>query len=151
MQDAGHQAEGEDSVEDVVLCMDLGSVLFFTSDGVIRSVKARQIPQARRTAIGTTMGPPLTTPPLQPSASSPPLPLPKLLPHQQTCADRMKSHFRQNWLATAVPCCAAQQCGMQCAVRFEQGCDLAVLVCCDRLGMVRGPTQMFCWAVSRAS
>ena len=62
----GAKLKGDDSVEDVVQCMDHDSVLFFTSDGVVRSLKAHQIPQASRTAIGTAItqvGFPVTMPP----------------------------------------------------------------------------------------
>ena len=68
----GAKLKGDDSVEDVVQCMDHDSVLFFTSDGVVRSLKAHQIPQASRTAIGTAITQvsfPVTMPP-------PPLPCP---------------------------------------------------------------------------
>lgn len=51
----GAKLKGDDSVEDVVQCNDHDSVLFFTSDGVVRSLKAHQIPQASRTAIGTAI------------------------------------------------------------------------------------------------
>ena len=51
----GAKLKGDDSVEDVVQCKDHDSVLFFTSDGVVRSLKAHQIPQASRTAIGTAI------------------------------------------------------------------------------------------------
>ncbi|KAL3143174.1 hypothetical protein ABBQ38_002033 [Trebouxia sp. C0009 RCD-2024] len=51
----GAKLKGDDSVEDIVQCMDHDSVLFFTSDGVVRSLKAHQIPQASRTAIGTAI------------------------------------------------------------------------------------------------
>lgn len=58
----GAKLKGDDSVEDIVQCMDHDSVLFFTSDGVVRSLKAHQIPQASRTAIGTAIT--QVTPPL---------------------------------------------------------------------------------------
>lgn len=51
----GAKLKGDDSVEEVVQCRDHDSVLFFTSDGVVRSLKAHQIPQASRTAIGTAI------------------------------------------------------------------------------------------------
>lgn len=51
----GAKLKGNDSVEDIVQCMDHDSVLFFTSDGSVYSLKAHQIPQASRTAIGTAV------------------------------------------------------------------------------------------------
>ncbi len=51
----GAKLKGDDLVEEVVQCMDHDSVLFFTSDGVVHSLKAHQIPQASRTAIGTAI------------------------------------------------------------------------------------------------
>lgn len=81
----GAKLKGDDSVEDVVQCMDHDSVLFFTSDGVVRSLKAHQIPQASRTAIGTAItqvGFSLTT--AWTAATSPALP--QALPYQQICA-----------------------------------------------------------------
>ena len=60
----GAKLKGDDSVEDVVQCKDHDSVLFFTSDGVVRSLKAHQIPQASRTAIGTAITQVAPPPPL---------------------------------------------------------------------------------------
>ena len=51
----GAKLKGDDSVDEIVQCFDHDSVLFFTSDGVVRSLKAHQIPQASRTAIGTAI------------------------------------------------------------------------------------------------
>ena len=85
----GAKLKGDDSVEDVVQCMDHDSVLFFTSDGVVRSLKAHQIPQASRTAIGTAITQvslTLTTrPPPPPPPLLLPLGLPQVLPYQQIC------------------------------------------------------------------
>ena len=62
----GAKLKGNDSVEDVVQCLDHDSVLFFTSDGVVHSLKAHQIPQASRTAIGTSIAQVFTLSLLQP-------------------------------------------------------------------------------------
>lgn len=51
----GAKLKGDDSVDEIVQCLDHDSVLFFTSDGVVRSLKAHQIPQASRTAIGSAI------------------------------------------------------------------------------------------------
>ena len=51
----GAKLKGDDSVDDIVQCMDHDSVLFFTSEGSVYSLKAHQIPQASRTAIGTAV------------------------------------------------------------------------------------------------
>ena len=42
-------------VEDVLHVMDHDHVLFFTADGVARSIRAHQIPPASRTALGTAI------------------------------------------------------------------------------------------------
>lgn len=58
----GAKLKGDDSVDDVVQCNDHDTLLFFTSDGVVRSLKAHQIPQGSRTATGsaiTQVHPPL--------------------------------------------------------------------------------------------
>ena len=81
----GAKLKGDDSVEDVVQCMDHDSVLFFTSDGVVRSLKAHQIPQASRTAIGTAItqvGFSLTRSPRPPS---PPCSLPCAILPEDMC------------------------------------------------------------------
>lgn len=51
----GTKLKGDDSVEDVIQCNDHDHLLFFTSDGIVRSLKAHQIPQASRTATGTAL------------------------------------------------------------------------------------------------
>lgn len=51
----GAKLKIDDSVEDVTQCNDHDTLLFFTSDGVVRSLKAHQIPQASRTATGTAL------------------------------------------------------------------------------------------------
>lgn len=51
----GAKLKDDDSVDEIVQCLDHDSVLFFTSDGVVRSLKAHQIPQASRTAIGSAI------------------------------------------------------------------------------------------------
>ena len=55
---AGHigaKLKGNDVVEDVLHVMDHDHVLFFTADGVARSIRAHQIPPASRTALGTAI------------------------------------------------------------------------------------------------
>ncbi len=71
----GAKLKGDDSVDEIVQCLDHDSVLFFTSDGVVRSLKAHQIPQASRTAIGSaiTQVPFCLLPYRYPSASCPSL------------------------------------------------------------------------------
>ena len=51
----GAKLKDSDSVEEIVQAMDHDSVLFFTSDGSVYSLKAHQIPQGSRTAIGTAI------------------------------------------------------------------------------------------------
>ena len=51
----GAKLKGNDVVEDVLHVMDHDHVLFFTADGVARSIRAHQIPLASRTALGTAI------------------------------------------------------------------------------------------------
>eukprot|EP00891_Asterochloris_glomerata_P009690 jgi/Astpho2/9690/Aster-03682 len=51
----GAKLKGNDVVEDVLHVMDHDHVLFFTADGVARSIRAHQIPPASRTALGTAI------------------------------------------------------------------------------------------------
>ena len=51
----GAKLKGNDVVEDVLHVMDHDHVLFFTADGVARSIRAHQIPPASRTAQGTAI------------------------------------------------------------------------------------------------
>ena len=51
----GAKLKTDDSVEEVLHVMSHDSILFFTEDGVARSLKAYQIPEASRTAIGAAI------------------------------------------------------------------------------------------------
>lgn len=51
----GATLKSDDSMEEVLHVMDHDSILFFTQDGVARSLPAHQIPQASRTAQGSAI------------------------------------------------------------------------------------------------
>ena len=52
---AGATLKRDDSMEDVLRVMSHDSILFFTDDGIARSLKAYQIPEASRVAVGTAI------------------------------------------------------------------------------------------------
>ena len=52
---AGTRLREDDTVEEVVPAMDHDTVLFFTADGVVRSRRAWQLPEASRTASGAPL------------------------------------------------------------------------------------------------
>lgn len=52
---AGARLKTDDSVDDVISLSAHDSLLFFTSDGLVRSIKAHQVPEASRTSIGTVI------------------------------------------------------------------------------------------------
>lgn len=52
---AGATLKSNDSMEDVLHVMSHDSILFFTDDGIARSLKAYQIPEVSRTAVGTAI------------------------------------------------------------------------------------------------
>ena len=52
---AGAKLKTDDSMEEVLHVMSHDSILFFTEDGVARSLKAYQIPEASRTAVGAAI------------------------------------------------------------------------------------------------
>ena len=52
---AGATLKSDDSMEDVLRVMSHDSILFFTDDGIARSLKAYQIPEASRMAVGTAI------------------------------------------------------------------------------------------------
>ena len=50
---AGARLRDNDSIEEVMHVMDHDHILFFTSDGIVRSRRAFQLPQGSRTSGGT--------------------------------------------------------------------------------------------------
>ncbi|KAK9814470.1 hypothetical protein WJX72_006459 [[Myrmecia] bisecta] len=52
---AGARLKVDDTVEEVVEVMDHDNILFFTADGIVRSIKAYEIPESSRTAVGTAI------------------------------------------------------------------------------------------------
>ena len=52
---SGAKLKTDDSMEDVLHVMSHDSILFFTDDGIARGLKAYQIPEAARTAIGSAI------------------------------------------------------------------------------------------------
>ena len=51
----GARLRDEDSIEEVQQVRDHQTILFFTTDGSVRSIKAYDIPEASRTASGTSL------------------------------------------------------------------------------------------------
>ena len=51
----GAKLKTDDSVEEVLHVMSHDSIVFFTEDGVARSLRAYQIPEASRTAVGAAI------------------------------------------------------------------------------------------------
>lgn len=51
----GAKLKTNDSMEDVLHVMTHDSILFFTEDGIARSLKAYQIPEVSRTSVGTAI------------------------------------------------------------------------------------------------
>ncbi len=73
---AGARLRDNDSIEEVMHVMDHDHILFFTSDGIVRSRRAFQLPQGSRTSGGTpiTQASPISRSWSHPALLAPPAP-----------------------------------------------------------------------------
>lgn len=91
-----------DTVEEVVHVMDHDTVLFFSPDGICRSLKAYQIPVSSKTA----MGAPLTQVPAL------------ILPHRLSFIYKVSPFIRHG--SVAVKICRPHSCCTVCMLRMLQ-------------------------------
>lgn len=126
----GVRMRDDDTVEEVVNVMDHDTVLFFSPDGICRSLRAYQIPVSSKTAMGT----PITQ-----------VPAPSLDPHHLACI--CLKHAWRRFLVS--PPCRVQTAGSHHASRlvltqkgtsrlsssFERALCAAGIECAQGLGV----------------